>query len=395
MRTHDEDVTLPGLVPAPAPAVEPTEADATTEVVAPATSRRLKLGKPGSKSRSASIKRSSGNVVAGLHLEQSEVIAAVARVDGGLGVQRAAAADLPLGVVRDGEVIDPESLGIVLKRLFAEHRLPKRVRVGIANQRTIMRTIDLPPLEREAEIAAAVRMHAPEHIAMPLDQAILDHQVLGLVDTPEGPRMRVVVVATDRESVLRLIEALRRAGLRPAGVDLAAFALVRALHARAADVHAPVLYAHVAGTTTMAIAEGTACRFTRVSTAGFDAFAGTLAERAEIHTDEARHRLVTVGAVGAADDPLALTVLEAGADQLADDLRTSVEFFASQWGGAVQEIVLTGTALAVPGFLDAIEKRVGLPVRAGEVQGSPDALGGLEPWRVTLATGLSIEEIAS
>src|SRR5437762_3082983 len=217
--------------------------------------------------------------VCGLHLEQSEAIAAVAGIEGGLTVHRAAAADLPLGAVRDGEVIDPEALGNALKRLFAEHRLPKRVRVGIANQRTIMRTIDLPPLERDAEIAAAVRMHAPEHIAMPLDQAVTDHHVLGLVDTPDGPRMRVVVAAP--------------------------------------------------------------------------------------------------GAEGLSDDALARAVLEAGADQLGEDLRTSIEFFASQWGGSVSEVVLTGTALAVPGFAAAVEKRTGLTVRAGEVHGSPEALGGL------------------
>src|SRR4051794_5866890 len=274
---------------------------------------------PSLRNRSAGPKPSAA--VVGLHLEQSEAIAAVARLDGGLTVQRAAAGDLPYGAVRDGEVLDPEALGNALKRLFTEHRLPRRVRVGIANQRTIMRTIDLPPLERDAEIEAAVRMHAPDHIAMPLDQAVLDFQVLGLVDTPEGPRMRVVVVATDRESVDRLLEALRRAGLRVAGLDLSAFALVRALRGAARDVEEPVLYAHVAGTTTMAIADGSTCRFTRVPPAGFDTFAGQLAERAEIPTDEARHRLMAASAEAVSDDPLARAVLEAGADQLSDDLR--------------------------------------------------------------------------
>jgi type IV pilus assembly protein PilM len=333
--------------------------------------------------------------VCGLHLEQSEAIAVVARRDGRLTVQRAAAGDLPFGAVRDGEVMDPEALGAALKRLFAEHKLPKRVRVGIANQRTIMRTIDLPPLQRDAEIAAAVRMHAPEHIAMPLEQAVTDHQVLGLVDTPDGPRLRVVVAATDRESIDRLLEALRKAGLRPEGIDLSAFALIRALHDQVSDAEASVLYVHVSGTTTMAIAEGAACRFTRVSTAGFDAFAGQLAERAEISTDDARHRLVVAGADDANADVLARTVLDAGADQLGDDLRTSIEFFTTQWGGTVSEIVMTGTALAVPGFAAAVEQRAGLPVRAGEVQGSAAAFGGLEPWRVALATGLSIERVAA
>src|SRR3954453_9469871 len=335
--------------------------------------------------------------VVGLHLEQSEAIAAVARLDGGVTVQRAAAADLPFGAVRDGEVLDAEALGTALKRLFTEHRLPKRVRVGIANQRTIMRTIDLPPLERDAEIEAAVRMHAPDHIAMPLDQAVTDYQVLGLVDTPEGPRMRVAVVATDRESVDRLLDALRRAGLRPAGLDLSAFALIRALYERPAAEAAehPVLYAHISGSTTFAIADGTNCRFTRVSAAGFDTFAARLAERAEIRIDDARHRLVVSGAEGLSDDPPPRKVLEAGAPQVSDALPTSIEFFASQWGGSVEEIVLTGAALAVPGFLAAIEKRAGVPVRPGEVDGAPEALGGLAPWRVTLATGLAVEEVAA
>jgi Tfp pilus assembly PilM family ATPase len=186
-------------------------------------------------------------------------------------------------------------------------------------------------------------------------------------------------------------------------VDLSAFALIRALDrvvtAPATDEapEAPedaVLYAHVAGITTLAIAHGQDCRFTRVSSAGFDTFTAQLAERAAIPVDEARHRLLVAGAADASD-VLARAVLDAGADLLGDDLRTSIEFYAGQWGGSIKGIVLTGTALAVPGFADAVEKRSGLPVVAGEVQGSPQALGGLEPWRVTLATGLSIEEVAA
>src|SRR5207247_7461045 len=112
--------------------------------------------------------------------------------------------------------------------------------------------------------------------------------------------------------------------LRPVGLDLSAFALVRALYAppdAAEGDGGAVLYAHVAGSTTMAIADGPDCRFTRVSTAGFDTFAAQLAERAEIATDVARHRLVAAGADGLSDDALARAVLEAGADQLGEALR--------------------------------------------------------------------------
>ena len=42
------------------------------------------------------------------------------------------------------------------KALFAEHELPKRVRLGIANQRIVVRSLDLPPLEDPKALAAAV-----------------------------------------------------------------------------------------------------------------------------------------------------------------------------------------------------------------------------------------------
>ncbi len=50
---------------------------------------------------------------------------------------------------------------------------------------------------------------------MPLEQAVLEHQVLGPVETPDGTRTRVVVVAARRDMIERLLEAVKRAGLSP------------------------------------------------------------------------------------------------------------------------------------------------------------------------------------
>jgi len=82
-----------------------------------------------------------------------------------------------------------------------------------------MRAIDLPPLTDAKEISSAVQFQAQDHIPMPLEQAILEHQVLGQVETPEGPRTRVMVVAARRDMIDRLLEAANRAGLSPQGID--------------------------------------------------------------------------------------------------------------------------------------------------------------------------------
>ena len=83
-----------------------------------------------------------------------------------------------------------------------------------------MRTLELPPLTDRKELATAVRFQAEDQVPMPLDNAVLDFHALGVIDTPAGPRQRVIVVAAQRDMVERLIAAVRAAGLRPEGVDL-------------------------------------------------------------------------------------------------------------------------------------------------------------------------------
>ena len=54
------------------------------------------------------------------------------------------------------------------------------VRLGVANQQIVVRVVELPRIEDEKQRDAAVRFQAAEAIAMPLDEAVLDHQVAGI-----------------------------------------------------------------------------------------------------------------------------------------------------------------------------------------------------------------------
>lgn len=238
--------------------------------------------------------RSHGGEVVGLDIEPGLVAAVKARVNGSILAERAAAQPLDADTVREGEVADVDALTEALRELFSGGTLGKRVRVGIANQRTVMRTIDLPPVTDRKELAAAVRFQAQDQVPMPLSNAVLDFHPLGVVDTPSGPRQRVVLVAAQRDMVEKLLSAVRRAGLTPEGVDLSAFALIRSLHDRAEGEDGRVMYLNVDGLSNLAIAEGTVCRFTRVIGGGVEAMAGELAARRAISLGEARELLTTV-----------------------------------------------------------------------------------------------------
>jgi type IV pilus assembly protein PilM len=346
--------------------------------------------------------RSAGRTVVGLDVEPGFVAAVQVRTGpDGLAVEHAAGVPLSPGVVRDGEVADTEALAEALRELFKDRKLGRRVRIGVANQRIVVRTIDLPPLTDAKELDAAVRFNAQDHIPMPLDQAVLEHQSLGLVDTAEGQRTRVVLVAARRDMVERLHTAAREAGLRPVGIDLAAFAMIRALHRSDAGTGA-MLYVSVGGVTNLALAEGATCVFTRVVPGGVEALAAELAERRGLTLEHARQWLGHVGL----DAPLegvageqqiveeARSVLVEGVRRIADEVRNSLDFYRAQAGAlAAERAVLTGPAVAIPGFAEQLGAAIGLPVEAGAVTEARDgACGGVDAGRLAVAAGLAVEE---
>jgi type IV pilus assembly protein PilM len=244
--------------------------------------------------------RRANDGLVGLDIQPGFAAAVQARVNGSIVAERAACLALPADSVRDGEVMDEDAVSEVLRELFNASGLSKRVRVGVANQRTVLRTLELPPVTDAKELAAAVNFQAQDQVPMPLDNALMDFHALGIVDTPAGPRQRVVLVAAQRDMVERLLAAVRRAGLSPEGVDLSAFALIRSQH-RPDTASSPegeqagrVLYLNVDGLTNLAIAEGTVCRFTRVVGSGLEGMASEIAERRGIALSEARALLAAV-----------------------------------------------------------------------------------------------------
>ena len=291
----------------------------------------------------------------GLDLD-GEFLAAVTVADG--RIQSAVSSELPKGVMQDGEVVDPEALGHVLKEIFRAGALPRDVRLGVANQQIVVRQLELPKIDEDKDLEAAVRFQASEAIAMPLNEVVLDfHRVGDGVDAEGNPRTNVVVVAARESMIERLVEAVRAAGLRPVGIDLNAFALVRALAAGARDDSARV-YCHLGAITNLAIAVGSSCLFTR-----------PLATRADD---------------GGVIDAFAL----------AEEIRLSIDFYLAQPEiRPVREIVLSGPSAAADGLSEQLAAATGLDVCAAEPLGQYDRASlpaGEDPRRHTVALGLSL-----
>lgn len=356
----------------------------------------------------------------GLDINASSIAAVELRANGSVELIGHGVAPLAPGVFREGEVADADALGSALKELFSERKLGNSVRLGIANQRVAVRTLYLPPIPDPKELATAIRFQAQEHIPMPIDRVVLDWEVVGHVESENGERqIEVVVVAARREMVQAMVAAMNSAGLRPEGIDLSAFGMIRALAGARDQVPPPppvvdngengggeqppvpaVLYCHLDDVTNLAVAQGSVCAFTRVSPFGLEGIAQKLAERSQLSLEHARMWLGHVGLSEPVDtisgDPeivvSAREVLVAAVDKLVDELRMSLSYYGSQaHSHEVVKVVVCGPGTAIPGLPEAMQASVGYPFEIGR----PAALGGLDDAtaaRLTLSYGLALEE---
>jgi type IV pilus assembly protein PilM len=336
----------------------------------------------------------------------SDSIAATEIQNGG-SVGRTAIVPLQPGIVKEGDLVNRDGLADALKDLFARHKLSKTVRVGVANQRVVVRSLQLPLIEDEGEIDSAVRFRAQEAIPMPLEQAVLDHQVIAKRDGPDGNKvMDVLAVAARRDMVFGLLEAVRGAGLQPVGIDLSAFGMLRALKSRSAPVTAEMgqapqptsLYCHLGDVTNLAVARGNECLFARVSPFGMETIADRLASRHGVSIDEARDLLMEVGLEedvetfaqdGAAP---AREALEEGATKLAEELRMSMDFYGAQDGVTpVDGVVLCGPGSTVPGLSERIQAGLA-PAVSVDVPAALAHLDREDAARLTVSYGLALVE---
>ncbi len=356
-------------------------------------------------------KKQTGPVV-GLDIEAGSIAATEVAANGSAQVTASAIGSLDPGAFHEGEVLDADRLAAALKSLFAEHKLSKRIRLGIGNQRVVVRTVRLPAIEDPKEMEAAVRFQAQEQVPMPLDQAVLEYQVVGGVTAAEGgsAQVDVVVVAARRDMVASFIEPIRRAGLDPVGVDLSAFAMIRALSGASAGAPAEagaevpptgaVLYCNLGDVTNLAVARGRACLFTRVSYAGLESISARLTSARGVAPEHTAQWLSYVGLESPLEeiegDPEtaaeARNALEEGVTSLIDELRLSLDYYGAQEAALpVEQIVLCGPGSAIAGLSAQMEAGLGTPISVSR----PPALGSFdEPSaaRLTVPFGLALEE---
>jgi type IV pilus assembly protein PilM len=312
--------------------------------------------------------------VVGLKVGASQIAAAHATNNGSIEILQLARQELEPGVVVNGELREPDALVDALRSFFKKSRLPRRdVRLGVSGNRIGVRTLLLSDMESDRQLENAVRYRAQEVLPVPPDEAVLDYRVLREDVREDGKRdCQVLLVGAHRDLVARYADACRRAGVRLIGIDLEAFALVRALAPRPEPGAEAAIAAVAIGheRTTFAISDGTSCEFTRVVEWGGATLNREIARAINVTPSEADPIKRALSLPLGADTELHEAARSAALDEVqrfSRELVASLAYYQNQAAALpISEVIVTGGTSHMDGLADELERLAGLPVRVGD-----------------------------
>ena len=332
------------------------------------------------RARSAGHKRTKRLV--GLKIGGSQLAAARVVNNGVPELVQVAREPLEGGIIVGGELREPELLAEALRAFFRKHKLPRQgVRLGIANNRIGVRILEIAGIDDPKQLENAIRYRAQEALPIPIEEAVLDFHVLGERADEEGRRVRrVLLVVAYRELIDRYVTACKKAGVRLAGIDLEAFALLRALGEPKPEDDPPSDAALVVVSvghdrSTFAVSDGRVCEFTRVLDWGGQTLDVAIARELNCAPSEAEplKRELSLAATGWPEEltqEQADRAREAVRRQLqtfARELVSSLQFYQNQPGSlGIGEIVITGGTAHLGGVADELQRLIGVRVTVGD-----------------------------
>jgi type IV pilus assembly protein PilM len=271
--------------------------------------------------------------------------------------------------VRDGEVVDADAVAAAIRQLWVQARFrTQRVVVGVANQKVVVRQVDLPWLPVD-ELRASLAFSVQDVIPMPVEQAILDfHPLEERIDDNGARVLRVLLVAAARDMVGSTLDAVGKAGLEPSMVDLTSFAVLRSqVSARGPlAVDAEALVDIGASVTNIVVHQGGVPRFVRILLMGGADITDAVAERLGVPSLEAEAVKQSKGlaAVPAQVDPHpANRAIESTGGALVEEVRGSLDYYLAQPGAVrIGRVVLSGGGSRLGGLTERLGAATRLPV---------------------------------
>jgi type IV pilus assembly protein PilM len=286
------------------------------------------------------------------------------------------------------------SLVEAIKKLYKEAKITSReVAISLPELHVFTRTIKFPLLT-DAEIASAVKWEAEQYIPIPVDEAVVQHQIIERREDTTPPQVVVLLVAAPKAVVERYSKLIEMSGLTLSVVETQLLAIVRSLAPQDQTV---LLVDLGARSTDLAIARDGSLAFSRsISTAG-EAFTRAVSQALGVDSAQAEEYKRTYGLREDQLEGKVKKALDPVFTMVADEMKKAIHFYKSEEEkDSLRSAILTGGTAAMPNVASALTNLLGLEVVVGNpfsrVNVDPQAaksLAGFAPL-YSIAVGLAM-----
>lgn len=301
------------------------------------------------------------------------VVAEMKREKGAFHLARLGVAPTPPNAVRDGEIVDPMAVANALQELMiVEGFQAKKAITAVSGQAAIIRTVRFPSMPAK-ELDEVVRSEAERYIPFSLDEVNLDYQVLEEVMEDDVAKVEVLLVAAQKQLIDTYTEALALAGLQPMVVDVASFAVSRALKDVMATPELVVLVLIHGETTDINVMRNGVPRFSRSIPIGSASFVQQLASGLNLSLEEANALFGKLAIPVAGGPPIEDPEVEKAAGEvrglireLTSELQRSLEYYhQSQGTEKIQQVLLSGRGAQIRHLDKHLAMNLGMDVEIG------------------------------
>jgi type IV pilus assembly protein PilM len=264
---------------------------------------------------------------------------------------------LPPGAVAAGVIHDDKAVTQALKQLWAVSRFRHRaVVLGVTNPQVVVREMSVAKLP-ERELRRSLPFQVRDMLPLPAERSLLDFYQTGEGESEET--VRGLLIAAPKEPVVAAVKAIEDAGLRVSRVDLATFALLRAVSELDGKVEAIVDIG--ARSTSVVIHRDGDPLIVRTVPRGGVEITELIASRLGATFEEAESLKCRVG-LRAQEGPETADVVREAVRPLVGEIRNSFAYLSA--GGRktpVERLALSGGGALLPGLVEALGIQLDVP----------------------------------
>jgi len=278
-------------------------------------------------------------------------------------------ASLPSEAIVQGAFLNSGAIADAVREAIDNGKIrTKNVAAAVSGHSVIVKKVSLPVMTRE-ELDEQIRWEAEQYIPFDVNEVNLDFQILDDGARGEGDgQMEVLLVAAKKDLIDDYVQVITEAGLTPAIIDVAAFAVENAFESNY-EISRDEVVALVnigAQVVNINILTQGAPAFTRDITTAGNQYTEEIQKTLSVSFDEAERIKLGGRRSDQSQDVVPQEVehaMQSVTETVIGEISRSLDFFAATTAESnISRVVLSGGGANVAGFEKAFRDRTGLPV---------------------------------